>query len=259
MNPLRVVLVDDEPLARRGLRQLLAAHTDVVVVGEARNGSEAVRVIRSAAPDLLLIDVQMPEFDGFEVLRRLAPPLPAVIFVTAYDAYAVRAFEEHALDYLVKPIQEERFAAAIERARERIRSRQVLDASRHLVELLEQRGQLVLGPEPTRRLVIPQIGGEVVLDVADIRWIEADDYYAAVHVAGKRHLVRESLESLERRLDPTQFVRVHRSAIVSLARVREVRRDSPAVVLTDGTMVPLSRRRRDHVADAVHRFAGRRR
>jgi two-component system LytT family response regulator len=257
MTALRVVIADDEPLARRGMRQLLAAHRDAVVVGEAANGVEAVRVIRTTAPDILLIDVQMPEWDGFEVLRRLTPPLPTTIFVTAYDAYAVRAFETHALDYLVKPVREARFGDALGRARERIKSNLQLAASSALVALLAERGELALGPEPTRRLVIPQLGGNLVLDVRDIVWIEADDYYAAVYVSGKRHLVRESLDSLERRLDPTRFVRVHRSALVSLAQIREVRVASPgAVLLRDGTRVPLSRRRREHVENAVRRFAG---
>jgi two-component system, LytTR family, response regulator len=257
VTALRVVIADDEPLARRGMRQLLALHEDAVVVAEARNGREAVRVVEASVPDVLLIDIQMPELDGFDVLRQLQPPLPQVIFVTAYDAYAVRAFETHALDYIVKPVSEDRFKAALERARERIRANQVLAASSKLVELLEQRGELVLGAQPTRRLMIRQARGEIVLEVDAIRWIEADDYYAAVYVQGKRHLVRESLDSLERRLDPTRFVRVHRSALVNLALVREVRTDAPAVVvLADGTRVPLSRRRREHVADAVHRFAG---
>lgn len=252
---LRIVIVDDEPVARRGLRQLLPAGD--VVVGEGRNGPEAVRVLEATMPDLLLLDVQIPEFDGFEVLRRLSSPLPAVIFVTAYDAYAVRAFETHALDYLVKPVHSVRFTAAIERARERIRTDRVADASRELIELLHRRGALSIGPEPAQRLVVPVNGGEVVLDVADISWISADDYYAAVHARGKRYLVRESLESLERRLDATQFIRVHRSAIVNLHFVKEVRAGGTgsSLLLAGGIRVPLSRRRREHVEAAIRRLA----
>jgi two-component system LytT family response regulator len=252
---LRIVIVDDEPIARRGLRQLLGPGD--AVVGEARNGPEAVRILEATLPDLVLLDVQIPEFDGFEVLRRLSSPLPAVIFVTAYDAYAVRAFETHALDYLVKPVHASRFTAAIERARERLRTDRVASASRDLVELLHRRGALAVGPEPAQRLVIPVNGGEVVLDVADITWIGADDYYAAVHTGGKRYLVRESLESLQRRLDATQFIRVHRSAIVNLRYVKEVR-SRPAgssLVLDGGARVPLSRRRREQVEAAIQRLA----
>lgn len=257
MKTLRVVIVDDEPVARRGLRQLLGE--EGTVVGEARNGPEAVRVLTATTPDLVLLDIQIPEFDGFEVLRRLVPPLPGVIFVTAYDAYAVRAFEAHALDYLVKPVHATRFQAAIARARDRIRTEQVAEASAKMVELLQRRGELVLGSEPVRRLVVPGQGSDVVLDVNDVSWIGADDYYAAVHTKGRRHLLRESLESLERRLDGAQFVRVHRSAIVNVAFVREIRteRTGSVLVLNSGERVPLSRRRREHVEAMIHRFARR--
>jgi two-component system LytT family response regulator len=225
---MRVVIVDDEPLARRGIRQLLASHADMDVVAEARNGKEAVRILKALAPDLVFLDVQMPEMDGFEVLRRLDAP-PAVIFVTAYDTFAVRAFEEHAVDYLVKPIHEARFEDALARVRERLRA--------------------------PRRLIIGTNGSSLVLDPDEIDWIEAEDYYAAVHARGRRHLIRESLGSLAARLDGAHFVRIHRRAIVNLARVREVRADS-AVILRDGTELPLSRRRREHVAAAMRRFAG---
>jgi two-component system LytT family response regulator len=258
---MRVVIVDDEPVARRGLRNLLLAHRDVVVIGEARNGGEAVRALSTLAPDLVLLDIQMPGGDAFDVLRRVASPLPAVIFVTAYDAYAVRAFDTHALDYLVKPVREDRFREAIERARHRMRSAAALDQADRLARLLAAGETPLLDSTalPAQRLVVPNAGGELILDTADILWIEADDYYAAVHAHGRRHLVRESLDSLERRLDPRRFVRVHRSAIVNLTCVREVRRTTrrAAVVLADGTAVPLSRRRRTAVADALRRLGAR--
>jgi two-component system LytT family response regulator len=263
---IRVVIVDDEPLARRGIRQLLAAHDDVEVAGEARDGREAVRVLRDLAPDLVFLDVQMPELDGFAVLRAL-DTLPAVIFVTAFDTFAVQAFELHALDYLVKPLHEARFHQALGRARERLRSREAVELARRLSLLLAAEGKGGAGevaddappPEPPRRLVIATAGAELVLDVAEIEWIEADDYYAAVHARGRRHLIRESLASLEERLAGSRFVRVHRSALVNLARVREVRAapgEEPAVVLHDGTRILLSRRRRRQVAAALRRFAG---
>jgi two-component system LytT family response regulator len=262
VNAIRVVIVDDEPLARRGIRQLLTSHDDVELAGEARNGREAIRVIKAVAPDLVFLDVQMPELDGFEVLRRLDQRIPAVIFVTAYDAFAVRAFETHAVDYLVKPVHEDRFHDALARARDRLRSDEALVLSRRLSELLAATGSEVRDsehPAPARRLVIAANGTEFLLDVADIEWIEADDYYAAVYARGRRHLIRESLDSLERRLDAARFVRVHRSALVHLSKVREVRseKDGTAVIiLHDGTRVPMSRRRREVVADAIRRFAG---
>ncbi len=257
---MRVLIVDDEPIARRGLRQLLAAHDDIEVVGEARNGKEAIRALKTLAPDLVLLDVQMPECDGFEVLRRLEQRLPAVIFVTAYDSYAVRAFETHALDYLVKPVHEKRFHAAIERARDRMRSEEAVELSQRLAHVLATLGVNAIEESrtPPRRLIIPGTSADVVVDITDIVWIEADDYYAAIHAHGRRHLVRESLDSLEARLDSTRFVRIHRSAIVSLAHVREIRtRNGRAfVTLNDGTRVPLSRRRREAVTGALRRFAG---
>jgi two-component system, LytTR family, response regulator len=228
---IRVVIADDEPMARRGIRQLLEPHADVEIAGEARNGVEAVQVLGAVKPDLVFLDVQMPELDGFEVLRRLdRASLPDVIFVTAHDTFAVRAFEEHALDYLVKPVHEARFEDALARARERLRSH---------------------GP---RLIIVPANGSDLLIHVTDIDWIEADDYYAAIHTRGRRHLVRESLASLAARLDRLHFVRVHRSAIVNLAQVAEVR--DAAVVLRDGASLPLSRRRREQVAAAVRRFAG---
>jgi two-component system LytT family response regulator len=231
---LRIVIADDEPVARRGIRQLLAPYDDVEVVGEARSGREAVRLIEMLAPDLVFLDVQMPELDGFDVLRQIAPKrLPAVIFVTAYDTFAVRAFEAHALDYIVKPVVESRFRDAMRRCCEHLMSRAAL------LRFLS-----------SPRLVI----ADVVVDVDDIAWIEAEDYYAAVHVNDKRHLIRESLSSLESRLDRSSFVRVHRAAIVNLAHVREMRGDS-TVVLRDGTRLPLSRRRRQSFEEALRRFA----
>ncbi|AHG88900.1 LytTr DNA-binding region [Gemmatirosa kalamazoonensis] len=235
---IRTVIADDEPLARRGVRQLLAPHRDVTVVAEARNGEEALRVLRACRPDLVFLDVQMPELDGFGVLRELGPGfVPAVVFLTAYDTFAVRAFDARALDYLVKPVEEARFLDAMERARERLR-----------------------GAAPTpRRLLVPVAGGELLLDLDEIDWIEADDYYAAVHARGRRHLLRESLASLAERLDASRFVRAHRSAIVNIDRVRELRAESSGetvLVLRDGTRVPVSRRRREVVVDAIRRSSG---
>lgn len=259
---IRAVIADDEPLARRGIRQLLAPHRDVTVVGEARNGIEAVRALRSVRPDLIFLDVQMPELDGFGVLREVGPDaMPAVIFVTAHDDFAVRAFESNALDYLVKPVEEARFAQALQRTRDRLHSADALAISRQLSALLAQQAARSTDAGRPSRLLVPTSSGDLVLDVNEIDWIEADDYYAAVHARGRRHLIRESLASLEQRLDASQFVRAHRSAIVNIERVRQVRSASESaaetvLVLRDGTRVPVSRRRREQVAVALRRLGG---
>jgi two-component system LytT family response regulator len=269
---IRALIVDDEPLARRGIRQLLESSEDIEVVGECRNGRETLAALDTLAPDLVFLDVQMPELDGFEVVRARGPArMPHVIFVTAYDEFAVRAFETHALDYLVKPVNEARFAAALERVRERMRFAEALELTRRIGDLLaahDRRGDkrsegadaAPRGPVvvPARRLIVPTATGELVLDVDEIDWIQAEDYYAAVHARGRRHLIRESLASLEQRLDPERFIRVHRSAIVRLDRVREMRSAAAGesvLVLRDGTRVPVSRRRREQVADLIRRTA----
>jgi two-component system LytT family response regulator len=265
MTTIRALIVDDEPLARRGILQLLEPYADIHVVGEARNGREALSALETHVPDLVFLDVQMPELDGFEVVRAHgAARMPYVIFVTAYDEFAVRAFETHALDYLVKPVNEARFAAALTRVRERMRFAEALELTRRIGDLLashERRGDVPDATrtpvQPARRLVVPTSTGDLVLDVDEIEWIQAEDYYAAVHARGRRHLIRESLSSLEHRLDPERFVRVHRSAIVPLERVREMRTVSPGesvLVLRDGTRVPVSRRRREQVSDLVRRL-----
>lgn len=251
---IRTVIADDEPVARRGLRQLLLEHDDVAVVGEARNGRETLRAVATLAPDLLFLDVQMPGGDGFDILPRLEPPRPYVIFVTAHDDYAVRAFEEDALDYLLKPVHAARFHAALERARHRIRSAAALERARRPADTPP--GTTARPPGPARRLVVPGPKGEVVVDMREVTWVEAEGYYAAVHVRDARHLVRESLDSLARRLDPRHFIRVHRSAIVNLGAVRAFRRSGveSTLLLRDGTAVPVSRRRRALVAAAIRRF-----
>ncbi len=241
-DKIRVLVADDEPLARRGVRQLLAPHRDMVVVGESRNGPETLKALREIAPDLLFLDIQMPEMDGFEVLRSQgADRMPAVVFVTAHDQFAVRAFEAHALDYLVKPLNVERFEAALRQVRERIRLTRAADLADRLKALLEEEQAHRAGRGCLERLVVPGTGGDIVVPVEEIDWIGADDYYARVHVRGKSHLLRESLTSLEARLDPRRFVRVHRGAIVAIDRVRQMK--GPEVLLRDGTRVPVSRRR----------------
>jgi two-component system LytT family response regulator len=246
MDSIRAIIADDEPLARRGVRQMLASHSDVIVIAEARNGRETVRALREVKPDLLFLDVQMPDLDGFDVLREIgAKNMPAVIFVTAYDEFAVRAFEAQALDYLIKPLEEERFAQALARMREHLRSTKAVNLSRRLAALLATREQ----ERSRQRIVVPTSRGDLVFDADEIDWIAADDYYAAIYARRGRHLIRESLTSLEQRLDGSRFIRVHRSAIVNVDRIREVRSEQGETILLleNGVRVPVSRRRRARV------------
>jgi two-component system LytT family response regulator len=238
---IRVLVADDEPLARRGVRQLLAPHADMIVAGESRNGPETLRALDALAPDLLFLDIQMPEMDGFEVLRARGPErMPAVIFVTAHDQFAVHAFEAHALDYLVKPLKLERFEAALQRVRERLHLMGSVERAVRLTAMLEaERAQRE--KKGIDRLVASTPTGDLVIPVSEIDWIAADDYYSRLHVGAKMYLLRESLNSLEAKLDPTMFARVHRSAIVQLDRVRELQNGE--LVLGDGSCIPVSRRK----------------
>ncbi|RKH14989.1 DNA-binding response regulator [Corallococcus praedator] len=255
---IRTLVVDDEPLAREGLCLLLARDPEVRVVGEAGNGPEAVRLIREQRPDLVLLDVQMPELNGFEVLAHLAPAeVPAVIFVTAYDRYALRAFDIHALDYLLKPFGDERFHDAVGRAKAQIRLTRMSDLSQRLMSVLSTYGERdgvpapppPPAPEPwVRRLAIRDTGRVVFLDVDEIEYIEAADYYVQIHAGGKAYLHRESMQSLEARLDPGCFMRIHRSAIVNSRRIRELRsegRRELIVVLTGGAELRVARSHRE--------------
>jgi two-component system, LytTR family, response regulator len=224
---IRTLIVDDEPLARSNIAVLLRRDPEIDIVGECGSGREAVGEVRRAKPELLFLDVQMPECDGFDVVELLGKDLPpAIVFVTAYDQYALRAFEAGALDYLLKPFDNVRFEVALGRAKRRIRPRE------------DQRRKL-------DRMTVKSAGEIGFVKVSDIDWIEAADYYACLHIGSKRHLVRRSLAELEQDLDPAEFCRVHRSGIVNLQRVRALKLNEDGeyeVVLEDGTRVRLSRR-----------------
>jgi two-component system LytT family response regulator len=251
MTPrLGVLVVDDEPLARSGVTALVREDPELEVVGECGDGASAVDAIRSLKPDLVLLDVQMPELDGFEVLQHLEPgELPAIIFVTAYDRFAVGAFEVHALDYLVKPFDDARFVEAITRAKAAIRGARAGELSERLAGLLGQLGGGAPAEGWLRRIVVKTAGRAVLVRVEDIDWIEAADYCVKLHVQDKVHVLRESLQTLELRLDPARFFRVHRSGIVNLDRVTELQpvlKGEHVVLLRDGSRLKLSRgRRRD--------------
>jgi two-component system LytT family response regulator len=248
MATIRAMIVDDEPLARRGIRDQLNEEKDIEIVSECRNGREAVAAIAAQSPDLVFLDVQMPELDGFGVLQTIgAERMPAVIFVTAYDKYALRAFEVNALDYLLKPFEPERFRKALQHAREQIERRSVRDLSRRLQNLLDD---MKPAQKPLERLVIKSAGRIFFLSVSEIDWIEAADNYVQLHAGGDEHLLRETMNSLERRLDPVQFVRVHRSRIVNIQRVRALQplfRGEYEIMLQDGTRLESSRGYRDRL------------
>jgi two-component system LytT family response regulator len=239
---IRAMIVDDEPLARRRIRSLLAEAGDVEVAAECANGKEAIQAIEASPPDLLFLDIQMPELDGFDVLQAIGVGhVPVVIFVTAYDQFAVRAFEAHALDYLLKPFDDERFEAALQRARTQIRQQRGGDLDRRLRALLAEarrdRGYL-------QRLAVPTGQRSVLIRTEQIDWIEAERNYIRLHVGGRTHLLRENLGRIESALDPTVFCRIHRSTIVNINRIQAVEaplRGESLVVLHDGTKLASGR------------------
>lgn len=248
---LRAVIIDDEPLARDSIRAMLESERDVVIAGEA-SGDGAAALIARTRPDIMFLDIQMPDVDGFALLQQIGPEaVPAVVFVTAYDRYALRAFEAHAIDYLLKPFDDARFHDALDRARERARSRRAGEVDARLAELLADRRRV----EPARFLVRAR-EKSIVIDAEDIDWIEAADYYVSLHVGKSSHLLRQTMNEIEAQLDPARFFRVHRSAIVNIDRVREIHpmfRGDSVVVLVDGTRVRLSRSRRDQFESLFRR------
>ena len=226
---IRTLVVDDEPLARSNLTVLLRLDPEIEIVGECGRGSEAVANIRSRKPDLVFLDVQMPEYDGFDVVEKLGKDLPpAVVFVTAYDQYALKAFEAGALDYLLKPFDNARFERALNRAKERIAQNQGT-------------------PRKIDHLVVKGAGQVIFVKISEIDWIEAADYYACLHVRTNSHLLRRRMSELERELDQAVFCRIHRSSIVNLNRIRslEINEEGEYEVLLDtGSRLRLSRRYR---------------
>lgn len=247
---IRVVVVDDEPLAREMISELAKGDVEIEIVAECANGTEALTAVREHSPDLLLLDVQMPELGGFALLEALKAELerlPPVIFVTAYDQYAVRAFEFHALDYLLKPFDRERFEAAIARAKGHIRRERNGNLDQRILALLEE---LKAGPSYLERLVVKTAGRVFFLSMDEIDWIEAEGNYVSVHTTKKSYILRETIGSLEAQLDPKKFVRIHRSAIVKIDRIRELQpwtHGEYHVVLQDGTELTLSRNYRENL------------
>jgi two-component system LytT family response regulator len=235
----RVLIADDEPAARRGVRQLLAAHPSFGVVGECRNGPEVMQSLDAVSPDVVFLDIQMPGFGGFEVIRRRTPArMPIVVFLTAFDEHALKAFEAEALDYLVKPVSQTRFDAAVRR-------------------ILRQLKASATASEP--RLIVSTLRGALVLPVREIEWIEAADNYARVWSGGKSYLMRESLADLELRIGRHGFVRAHRRALVRISAVRTLngsRAGDLTLGLDSGVRIQVSRRRRAAFAKAIDAATG---
>ncbi len=250
---IRTIIVDDEPAARRGVRLLLEPDPAIEIVGEASGGAEAVELITRTQPALAFLDVQMPECDGFQALARLGPAQsPVVIFVTAYDEHALRAFEVNAVDYLLKPYDDARFAAALQRGKDAVRRRNAEATDVRLNQLLEYLQTAKSAPAGNTDRILVKSSGEIFFLKADeIDWVEAEGDYMKFHVAGKTHLMRETMARLEARLDSKKFIRIHRSTIVNIDRMRKL---SPsfageyAVVLQDGTKLKLSRGYHERIA-----------
>jgi two-component system LytT family response regulator len=250
---LRVLIVEDEPHARGLLREMLTADGDVTVVAESADGASAVADIERCQPDLVLLDVQLPDMDGFEVLEQLDEDVaPIVVFVTAFDHYAIKAFEVHALDYLLKPFDAPRLEAAIARARRTLRLERSVRTDERIVQLLETVRSLRRAP--ASRIPLKSEGSIRFVETESIDWVEIDDHLLRLHTGGKALPVRGSLSNLEKRLDASQFVRIHRSSIVNVARISEIRTDADGeyvLVLSNGTALPVGRRFRDVVHQLI--------
>jgi two-component system LytT family response regulator len=268
VKPIRTLIVDDEPLAREGLRVLLEPDPAIELVGECRDGPEAVACIEELEPDLVFLDVEMPEMDGFDVLETLredAVPLPTIVFVTAYDQYALRAFEVHALDYLLKPFDDERFEHALERAKQDIVRRQAAVVASRIEALLTERRIAGAGVErspdeastgPVQRFVVRSSGRIHFVDIGEVDWVEAAGDYVRLHTGERSHLMRETMKHLEDRLDLEIFIRIHRSTIVRIGFVKEIRTTGTGqyvVVLEDGTRRNLSRSGRRRLEEVLGR------
>ncbi len=246
---IKTLIIDDEPLAREKLHGFLEGAEDIEIIAECRDGREALETIEKQSPDLVFLDVQMPEMDGFEVLANLeAEYLPTVVFVTAFDQYAIKAFDVHAVDYLLKPYDRQRFTQALERARAEVERRQAGDMKSQLLALLQDVEQR--GPTYPERLVVKSSGRVILIKVDDLDWVDAAGNYVRLHAGNESHLLRETMGRLESRLDPDRFLRIHRSTIVNIERIKELQQQFHGdylVVLKNGQRLTLSRSYRDKI------------
>jgi two-component system LytT family response regulator len=249
---LKVIIVDDETLAREKIREMLRRDSEVEIVAECSSGNKAIAAIQKHLPDLVFLDIQMPETDGFGVLKAVpTQKMPNIVFVTAYDQYALRAFEVYALDYLLKPFDRERFEKALKRAKEHIRKDRSSSLSHGILSLLEE---LKGGPRHLERLVIKHAGRVQLLKTQDIDWIEAEGNYVRIHTGKEEHLLRETIGSLESQLHPRKFMRIHRSTIVNIDRIRELQpwfHGEYRIILRDGAELMLSRSYREKLNEVL--------
>lgn len=253
MAKIRALIVDDEPLARERIRTLLEGEDDIEIVGECADGSEAVVTIESERPDLVFLDVQMPELDGFGVLETVGvDEMPVVVFVTAFDQFALRAFDAHAVDYILKPFDRERFQRALGRARIQVERHSEDDFGERLRALL---GQLQPKAQYLERIAVRAGGRIVFIRTDEVDWVDAQGNYARLHLKERTYLLRETMSALESKLDPGRFVRIHRSTIVNAERIRELEpmfAGEYLVILRDGTKLPSSRTYRDKLHQALN-------
>ena len=251
---IRALIVDDEPLARRRIKSLLAHDTNVDVIGECSDGFKAIDSIRELTPDLVFLDIQMPAMSGFEVIKTIGPErMPTVIFVTAYDQYALKAFDVNALDYLLKPFNRSRFQKTLERAKAMVRHTQHRDVSDQLLSLL---GDLRREQGMPDRFIIKSGGRVVFLRVEEIEWVTTVGNYVRLHVGRDSHLMRETMTGMESQLNPDRFMRIHRSTIVNLDRVKEVQpwaKGEYVVIMRDGTRLIMSRRYRERLNERLNK------
>jgi len=249
-NKIRVLVVDDEPLARRGIRQLLDSETDFEIVGECKNGREAVSALEKLSPELIFLDIQMPLLDGFSFIEKVgAQNLPEIVFVTAYDEYAIRAFEINALDYLLKPVDPERFQKTLERVREQIKNKQPRQMEQKLAALLEKL-KLPESEKHLERIAIKENGRVTFLNIDEILWISSEGNYVGLHTKGETHLLRETMDAIERKLDSRKFLRLRRSTIIRIEQIKELYplfNGEFEVVLKNGTRLASSRRYRKNL------------
>lgn len=249
---LKVLIVDDELPGRHKIREMLKHESNIEIIGECTNGADAVETIHSKKPDLVFLDVQMPEMDGFGVIKKIGVNnLPEIIFVTAYDQYALQAFEVHALDYLLKPFDKERFQNALQRAKDRILQRDQNDIGQKLLSMLQE---LKLDQKHSDRLVVKSGGKVFFLKTDEVDWIEAAGNYVRLHAGGESHLLRETMSGIQKKLNPNQFIRIHRSTFVNIEQIKELQpwfHGEYVVILKEGTQLTLSRGYRNNLTDLL--------
>ncbi|PCH60340.1 MAG: DNA-binding response regulator [SAR86 cluster bacterium] len=259
---ITTLIVDDEPLAREGLTLLLAGEEDIQIIGECSNGTEAIAAIAKQQPDLVFLDIKMPQQDGFDVLSGIGSPAPLIVFITAYDEFAVEAFDANAIDYLLKPVRRRRLQETLERIRKQLKQRDAVTQDGHLDQLLHSIAQLDLvkvsdkatQASPDARIIVRSHGQIYFLQAQDIIWVEAAGDYVTIHTSDKSHLLRDTMRNMEKRLDPHGFKRVHRSAIVKLSCVQQLKsnpNNDYHVVLKNGTTLNLGRSYKDSLYQSL--------